>query len=437
MLHRRDYIVPYFNNQFRFDKPPLTYWLQAASYRFFGENDFAARFPSAIAALLVAIVLLEWGRRTENERVGWWAAIIFTLCLQTFVHAKAAVADMWLVLLMTTAHWAGFELTQNRQSLRSTSCWWTFYLSLAFGFLAKGPVAFTPLLTVASIKLFDRQSSLAATFKFVRGIVVTFAIISLWGLPALLRTHGEFFRVGIMHHVVARSFSAMEGHGSNSLGIYIALLPFYFLSIFVSFFPWSAKLPWLARKLWRERDKIDNYLIGGTAIIFFIFTFVKTKLPHYTLPALPLLALLLARHLGRANFSPQKFARIAGATALILVGVALFVSPILAKRIPSAQLFQQSRDSLTRQMEFGAVDYTEPSLVWYFRSGVDGFMTPLSANNVADFMQKPGPRFVIVPTSSVEKVFSNPPSDWKKFSAQGFNMAKGKHVDLTLVLKQD
>ena len=44
MRERGDYIVPYFNNQFRFDKPPLTYWFQVASYRLFGENDFAARF---------------------------------------------------------------------------------------------------------------------------------------------------------------------------------------------------------------------------------------------------------------------------------------------------------------------------------------------------------------------------------------------------------
>ena len=52
MRERADFIVPYFNNQFRFDKPPLTYWFQVASYRVFGENDFAARFPTAVAAAL-------------------------------------------------------------------------------------------------------------------------------------------------------------------------------------------------------------------------------------------------------------------------------------------------------------------------------------------------------------------------------------------------
>src|SRR5215469_1623276 len=73
MMERGDYIIPYFNNQFRFDKPPLTYWTQIASYKIFGENDFAARFPSAIAAALVALSLAIGGSRFGGERVGWWA----------------------------------------------------------------------------------------------------------------------------------------------------------------------------------------------------------------------------------------------------------------------------------------------------------------------------------------------------------------------------
>src|SRR5882724_5918073 len=113
MIGRGNYIVPYFNNQLRLDKPPLTYWAQVSSYRVFGESDFAARFPSAIAAALTAVLILAWGRRIGGEKLGWWAAIIFTLSLQTFVHAKAAVADMWLVLFVTLAHWAGYELIQR------------------------------------------------------------------------------------------------------------------------------------------------------------------------------------------------------------------------------------------------------------------------------------------------------------------------------------
>src|SRR6266550_2151081 len=165
MRERADFIVPYFNNQFRFDKPPLTYWFQVASYRVFGENDFAARFPTAIAAALVAVVLLAWGQQLADEKVGWWAAIIFTLSLQTFVHAKAAVADMWLVLFVTIAHWAGYELLRESHMGAARPAvapyqrrwWWIYYFSLALGFLVKGPIAWAPLLTVGSIIFLSRD----------------------------------------------------------------------------------------------------------------------------------------------------------------------------------------------------------------------------------------------------------------------------------------
>ena len=316
MIERGNYIVPYFNNQLRLDKPPLTYWAQVASYHMFGENDFAARFPSAIAAALTAILIFAWGRRIGGEKLGWWAAIIFTLSLQIFVHAKAAVADMWLVLFVTLAHWAGYELLadSNRAATRPAvapyrqTWWWLmFYLSLALGFLAKGPIAWTPLLTVAVVIIYTRKSQFLGCFKLVRGILLMLFVVALWGIPALIQTHGEFFRVGIGRHVVGRSFMTLEGHGASSLGMYVLLLPFYFVTIFISFFPWSIKLPWLIRKLWRNKEAgvdapgysgspVDTYLLSGIAVIFVIFTLVSTKLPHYTMPAFPLLSLLLARH---------------------------------------------------------------------------------------------------------------------------------------------
>ena len=460
MVERSDYIVPRFNNQLRLDKPPLAYWAQVASYKIFGENDFAARFPSAVAAALVAMSILAWGRRIGGDRVGWWAAIIFTLSLQTFVHAKAAVADMWLVLFVTIAHWAGYELLNQKKTLnaqRSTfntqwTWWFVFYGALAFGFLAKGPIAWTPLLTIAAMKYFSRdashpeagprrvdpstalRTSLAKRFKFTRGVLLMLVIVALWGVPALVQTHGDFLRIGIGRHVIGRSFSAMESHGSNSLSIYLLLLPFYFVTIFASFFPWSIKLPTLTKKLWRERDQIDVYLLCGAGVIFIIFTLIKTKLPHYTLPAFPLLSLLFARHLVDR---PQFLKRCALAAASIYLVVALFVALMAARLFPAAQLFKQTQNQLGPEMEFGAVDFQEPSLAWYFRSRVKGWMTPLNLNNAAQFMQKDGARFVILPTSAVSKTFPDLPATWKIFPTSGFNVVKGKNVDLALVLKPD
>jgi 4-amino-4-deoxy-L-arabinose transferase-like glycosyltransferase len=469
MIERGNYIVPYFNNQLRLDKPPLIYWAQVASYRMFGETDFAARFPSAIAAALTTVLILAWGRRIGGEKLGWWAAIIFTLSLQTFVHAKAAVADMWLVLFVTLAYWAGYELIQrptpnaqrstlNSEKINQTSnikhqtlAWWfTFYLALALGFLAKGPIAWIPLLTVAAIIIYMRDWQLIRRFKFFRGILVTLVAVALWAIPALIQTHGEFLKVGIGRHIIGRSFTTMEGHGASSLGMYVLLLPFYFVTVFISFFPWSIKLPWLIRKLWRREENrvggagysgilIDIYLITGIGIIFVIFTLVSTKLPHYTLPAFPLLALLLARHWQPAVGETHRssFAGIAITAACVWIGIALMVPPIVARFFPAYQLFQVSHTSLQPNMQFAAVEFHEPSLVWYFRSRVQGFLTPLNKRRAAEFMSASGPRFIVLPTPVAGALFANPPESWRFFTVNGFNIAKGKRVDLTVVLKPE
>ena len=451
MRERGDYIVPYFNNQFRFDKPPLTYWLQIASYRIFGENDFAARFPTAVAAALVALVLFAWGKRVRDERTGWWGAIIFTLSLWIFIEGKAATADMWLVLFVTLAHRAGWELfqfntqrpTPNAQRptvrvgladnfQRQRGFWWTlFYFSLAMAFLAKGPIGWTPLLTVAIAQRFVRQESFAARFKFARGVFLMLGLVCIWGIPALVQTHGEFFRVGIGKHVVERSIATMEGHGASSIWMYLALLPFYFVTIFVSFFPWSFKLPALWKNLRNNRDGTDQFLLAGAAIVFGIFTFVQTKLPHYTLPAFPLLALLVARRFDSLRLSKS----LPIVMSAIYMTVALLVTPFLAKLFPSYTLARDSRPNLKPEMEFGAIDFTEPSLVWYFRHRIDGFMTPLKRKEVAEFMNRSGARFVVLPTKSVSETFPNTDGLWRSYHASGFNVAKGQRVDLTMLLK--
>ncbi len=459
MIQRADYVVPYFNNQVRLDKPPLAYWAQVASYRIFGENDFSARFPSAIAAALTALVIVAWGYRIGAAPVGWWAAIIFTLSLQTFVHAKAAVADMWLVLFMTLAHWAGYELICRRQTSNSDKSradaprptsniqrrwWWIFYLSLALGFLAKGPIAWIPLLTIGAAIIRTRDWQVGRNFKFLRGILLMLAVVALWGIPALIQTHGEFFAIGIGRHVIGRSLATMEGHGASSFGVYLLLLPFYFVTVFVSFFPWSIKLPWLIRQLWRQKktgiadstysgNEIDNYLPTGVAIIFVIFTLVSTKLPHYTLPAFPLLALLLARHWrGAATVRnhASSFRTIATSAACVWIAIALVVPPLVARFFPAYQLFRESRAYLQPNMQFASVEFEEPSVVWYFRSRVQGFLTRLNKKNAVDFMSKPGPRFIIVPTPLVQTLFPNRPQTWRDFPTHGFNIPKGRTQSL-------
>jgi hypothetical protein len=121
------------------------------------------------------------------------------------------------------------------------------------------------------------------------------------------------------------------------------------------------------------------------------------------------------------------------------LAIALVVPPFVSRFFPAYQLFQESRTYLQSGMQFASVDFNEPSLVWYFRSpeGVRSFLMPLNNRRAADFMQSAGSRFVVLPTSIAETLFAEHPENWKTFSTHGFNIPKGKRVDLTLVLKPE
>ena len=67
MLQRADFVVPWFNGAWRFDKPVLIYWCQMASYRVFGENPFAARLPSVLFTTATALLLDRKSTRLNSS----------------------------------------------------------------------------------------------------------------------------------------------------------------------------------------------------------------------------------------------------------------------------------------------------------------------------------------------------------------------------------
>lgn len=438
MLQREDWIVPWLNDRPRYDKPPLVYWLQIAAYRVTGENDCSARFPSVLAGALTVLATYGFGRRLGDGRTGLWAAIIFGTCLQTMIHARLAVADMLMILFFTTAAWSGWELLTREERTGRWHWWLAFHVSLGLAFLAKGPVGMLPLLLPVLTAWLRRETVPWSRLRVGWGLVVTLGVIAAWGVPALIQTEGAFWRVGIGRHVIERSFGVLDGHGASRFVTYVASLPLYFITVFFSFFPWAFWLPRLFRSAWTNRQTLSRdqvYLLTGVAIVFVIFTFVRTKLPHYTLPAFPLLALLLGMAWTGQSASLARQRRWATGMIIFSLLVGLVAFPLLARFFPSAQLYRACQDSLRPEMELASATFQEPSIVWYFRSRIRGFHQVLPAADLPAFMSRPGPRICLLPTDQVAALFPIIPDGWKQARATGFNTAKGKRLDLTALVK--
>jgi 4-amino-4-deoxy-L-arabinose transferase-like glycosyltransferase len=297
MMQRGSWAVPYFNGEYRFDKPPLTYWWMALHYKLLGIHELSARLHTTFAVWLVALVIASIGRRLHSARAGLLAGAAWLLTLQVLVHGRLCVADMPLVLFITLALRAVIELLQPG-AVGFNRWHWLFYAALGFGFLAKGPLALlVPALALVLTRFLCWRKPLPwVGLKVWPGLLIALGIAAAWGIPALIETQGLFWKVGMGEHVVDRGTKAFNGR--------FPVPGYYLATAFLSLFPWIAFLPPLWSAVRRNWSMTQALLVGWFAAPYLIFTFYATQLPHYVMPGFPAAMVLLA-----ANGSIQLTAR--------------------------------------------------------------------------------------------------------------------------------
>lgn len=433
MIQRGDYVVPWFNGQWRFDKPVLIYWCQMASYQMFGENGFAARFPSVLFTTATALLLVRWGRKRMNAKTGFLAGAMFVAGLHVALIGRVATADMAMVFFFTLAVWSGWELTRPENPARKT-WWWIFYVTLALGFLAKGPVAWLPLGGMILGRAFRKDSFRLPLWETVVGLVVTVALAALWGIPALTQTQGQFFNVGMGEHVVFRSVGVIDGHGLAGMAGFIALMPLYFLTFFVSFFPWSTRVPSALHCWWpeRKRDDLGWYLLTQALLVFVVFSFVRTKLPHYTMPAFPCLALWLARQISVEEKSFAWFQKRFLAMAVFIPVLTLVGFSIARNYLLTENLWRAVQTHVRPETKIACLGYTEPSLVWKFRGVSTNLVTLGSVKLAQDFLTNPPPFILVLPARDAAQLAE---TNGLRFQVRGLDLVKLKNWDLTAIVR--
>jgi len=295
MMETRQWTVPYFNGDYRFDKPPLTYWWMRVHYWIFGKSEIGARLHSVLAAWLTALVIARMGTFLFSPRAGLLAGIGFLTCLQVLIHGRLCVADMPMILALTATMDATVRLLFRGEDdpppRRFGPLYWYLVAALAFGFLAKGPIAWAvPILAwLLYCWPFAKRRIAWRRLQPFSAFGIALAIVAVWGLPAMLETNWEFFQVGIGEHVVQRGVQPLNGR--------IPIFGFYYLAtVFLSLLPWAALLHiFLFRGGSPRKDDKRALLMAWFFAPFLIFSFYATQLPHYILPGFPAFFLLLFR----------------------------------------------------------------------------------------------------------------------------------------------
>ena len=320
MIETGDWVVPTFNGTLAVDKPVLMHWAMAASYLVFGVSEFAARLPSAIAAVLAALAILRAGSRWFDPTVGTVGALAFVGCLLVGVESHAATPDAILVACTT---WTTVLAAEGLLAGGAGPARLSFGRAVlvggitGLGTLCKGPVGFVGPLAVAWLwaawLMLSREdlagrsiagwctaavASLVRSAAHMRPVVTTLAMLAVaapWYAAVTIRTDGAWPEGFFFVHNIGRFAEPMEKHAGSIL--------YHPLTMLVGFYPWSCFLP-LAMVLaaWRSASRSEEPTRRAALALFLFwiaiwvgtFSAAATKLPNYVLPAYPAAALLVA-----------------------------------------------------------------------------------------------------------------------------------------------
>lgn len=303
MFARHDWITPYYQGRFRFQKPILFYWLVSLSYLVFGINNFGVRFPSALLGVLTVIFTFNIGRKLFDRKTGFLAAGILATIAIFFMYSRYASPDMALTFFVTYSMYLFLKGSKNVEEERKFFIF--FFAVLGLATLNKGYVGFLlPLIVVFTFIISTKKWGTLKAINLPLGISIILVIALPWYL-IMYKLHGEnYFNHILFRETFMRIFYAPNNEtGLKFLRTYFISFFYYIPVLLVWFAPHSLFLPFAIVDAFRSRNTYtrekESYklILSFFFGIFVFFTLISVKEYHYMLPLSPACSLIIARYL--------------------------------------------------------------------------------------------------------------------------------------------
>jgi 4-amino-4-deoxy-L-arabinose transferase-like glycosyltransferase len=181
-------------------------------------------------------------------------------------------------------------------------------------------------------------------------------------------------------------------------------------------------------KIWRwwperKRDDLGWYLLTQALVVFAVFSLVKTKLPHYTMPAFPCLALWLARQISAEEKSFAWFQKRFLAMAVFILAMMLIGFSVARNYLLTENLWRAAQPHVRPETKIACLGYTEPSVVWKFRSVSTKLVLLGEVKLAKDFLTNAPPFILVLPTKDAAQLAE--PGDLR-LPVHGLDMVKFK-----------
>jgi len=326
MVLRNDWVNIYVRGADWLDKPHLTFWLAAASFKVFGINAFAYKLPSFLSGLLGAWYLYKLAKDIYNEKTGLISALIFLSSLHILISTFDVRAEVYITTFTLAAIYHYYKAHQG-------SFWHivagSFFAACAI--MIKGIFVLIPIFGGFIIYwLLTKQWKQLLKLKWWIAIALIFIFIipELYTLYVQFDLHPEkvvFGKTGVSglkfffwDSQFGRFFNngPIKGKGDVSFFLHTTLW---------AFLPWSILFYTAMVNLFKKKNSVnlpaESIMIWtSAAITFLLFSLSKFQLPHYILIILPQFAIITALYIQKLDGKSLKvFFNIQSALAVLIV----------------------------------------------------------------------------------------------------------------------
>lgn len=334
MIASGNYITPMLNYVKYFEKPVFLYWMNAASFHIFGQNEFAARIGTALCALAGAGVAAWLGAFMFGTQAGIISGIVTATSLLYFAIGTINITDMPLSFFLTLA-FAAFYMAHKSKNKR----WYLlFYGAAALAVLTKGLVGVVlPGGVILCYILATRQWKLFYQPLYIPGIILFFALSVPW-FYLVCRDNPDFFRFFFIQEHFLRYMTKMH-HRYEPFWFFLPMIP-------AGLMPWTAFFFALFSKKSVVRDpgsaeKRDSviYLLLWSGVILLFYSASDSKLIPYIVPCLPPLAILIGADIMRMAERREWHGWVLQMLCIFggLLGAGLLIYPLVGEHASAAQ----------------------------------------------------------------------------------------------------
>lgn len=330
MLLRDDFVLPHYKGTIYLAKPPMVNWLIALSASVVGEvTAFSARLPSALAVLIVAVVLFFWGRRIDGALSGWLAALLWFLMPLTMEKGQSAELELTLAMCVCISAYAFFNSVNTPSRVKSTWLIMLGWAAFALAALTKGPpgMIIIVIVLVAFHGVYGLRRHML--IPHLAGIVVAAAIVGAWLWAVVDRVGFDTLMIRLNPEVIDR-LSAPTAINAAPWWFYGPSL--FFGALPATLFVWSARSTLSAKAL----------LSLSLAVLLpaIVFSFSAARESRYLLPVYPFIALIGAAGLRALCETKPRWIRAVSdrrpvGIAMVLIGAALLfliaVGPVIVQ----------------------------------------------------------------------------------------------------------